>query len=109
MGKRNDNGLWTVPGGHLDRGECPYQGAARELKEEAGLDAKDLKLVKVGKISDMMVYVFKIEVDIMQAIDVSGDPDKECDNWEYIDPNDVREDLHIPLERNCVMKAWLEL
>ena len=25
MGKRNDNGLWTQPGGHLDRGECPHQ------------------------------------------------------------------------------------
>lgn len=108
MGKRNDNGLYTQPGGHLDKGECPYQGAIRELKEETGLDATDVKLVKVIKNGDILVYGFEAKVDPSQEIDVSGDPDKECDSWEYMDPNEVCEELHVPVERNVLLKYWIE-
>ena len=75
MGKRNDNGLYTQPGGHLDKGECPYVGAIRELKEETGLDATDTKLVKVCKNDKIMLYVFEMSVSSDQEVDVSGDPD----------------------------------
>lgn len=30
----NDPGLWVVPGGHLEPGETPIAGAAREVEEE---------------------------------------------------------------------------
>lgn len=30
-------GAWTVPGGHLELEESPREGAARELREEAGV------------------------------------------------------------------------
>lgn len=108
MGKRNDNGLWTQPGGHLDKGECPYAGAMRELKEETGLDALDTELVKVCKNDNIMVYVFEMKVDSEQEIDVSGDPDKECDGWEYTDPNEIKEELHVPIEKNALLKYWME-
>lgn len=108
MGKRNDNGKWTTPGGHLDKGECPYEGAIRELKEETGLDSKDIKLVKVCKNKDILVYVFEMTVDSEQKVDVSGDPDKECNDWEYKDPCDVAEELHVPLEVNAVLKYWMD-
>jgi len=32
-------GLWLQPGGHIDPGELPWQGAAREAVEETGLPA----------------------------------------------------------------------
>lgn len=108
MGKRNDNGLWTNPGGHLDKGECPYFGALRELKEEAGLDATDIELVKVCKNKDILVYVFEVKVDHEQEIDTSKDPDKEVDDWEYVDPNAIREELHVPAEKNALLKYWME-
>jgi 8-oxo-dGTP diphosphatase len=41
-------GQWFLPGGALDAGESPADGARRELKEEAGLDVEgELELVGV--------------------------------------------------------------
>jgi len=31
--------MWMQPGGHLDRGETPFQAAIRETKEETGVTA----------------------------------------------------------------------
>jgi len=41
LGKRSDNGMWATPGGHVDPGENFEEAARRELREEAGIVAKD--------------------------------------------------------------------
>jgi 8-oxo-dGTP pyrophosphatase MutT (NUDIX family) len=33
-------GLWLQPGGHVDEGETPADGALREAREETGLDVR---------------------------------------------------------------------
>ena len=33
-------GLWSMPGGYVDRGEVPEEAAVREVKEETGLEVK---------------------------------------------------------------------
>src|SRR5215210_2443210 len=38
---------WSTPGGHLDFGETPEQCAAREAKEEVGLDVVDIRFLAV--------------------------------------------------------------
>jgi 8-oxo-dGTP pyrophosphatase MutT (NUDIX family) len=106
IGKRNDNGKYTNPAGKANVNEDIYDAMVRELKEETGLDAIDLSIVKVKKINDMLIYLFKVTVDKNQKIDTSKDPDKECLSWDYIDPNDVVENLHIPLERNVLLQYW---
>ncbi len=108
MGKRNDNGLWANPGGHLKVGEQYYEGAIRELEEETGLDVKEIKLVGMCKCDKILVYLFEATVDPSQEVDTSKDPDKECDDWEYIDPNEVRDELHVPLDSNVVLKYWID-
>lgn len=108
MGKRNDTGKWTMPAGHIEKGECPFMGVARELKEETGLDAKEIRMVECKLLEKMLIYLFKIQVFSGQDIDTTGDPDKECNLFSYEDPFDHIEDLHVPAERNIALKYWAE-
>jgi 8-oxo-dGTP pyrophosphatase MutT (NUDIX family) len=106
MGRRNDTDKWTVPAGNIDDGECPFQGMARELKEETGLDAKSIKIVKAGIEAGRLLYLFKIEVHEDQEVDTSGDPDKECDDFTYEDPFDHIDELHVEASRNWALDFW---
>jgi 8-oxo-dGTP pyrophosphatase MutT (NUDIX family) len=38
---------WEIPGGGLEHGEYPFQAAAREVKEETGLDLRPGRLLAV--------------------------------------------------------------
>jgi 8-oxo-dGTP pyrophosphatase MutT (NUDIX family)/ubiquinone/menaquinone biosynthesis C-methylase UbiE len=43
--RRQDNGLWCLPGGHMDLGESIDQTATREAQEETGLTVQIERLV----------------------------------------------------------------
>lgn len=107
MGKRNDNDKMTMPAGHLEKGECPFLGAARELKEETGLDAENIEMVRCGINEDsIMLYLFKVEVKKDQEVDCSNDPDKECDDFTYEDPFDHIDVLHVEASKNWALQEW---
>jgi len=111
MGRRSDNGLMSQPGGHCERGECPYESCVREVKEETGLDPKTVKLVKVkmgGKDGKVMIYLFEVTVDPEQQVDTSNDPDKEFKHLEYVDPSTVMDELHVPIEYNTLLQYWMD-
>jgi 8-oxo-dGTP diphosphatase len=40
-------GAWYFPGGSLEHGETPEEGARREIREETGLEVDDLRLFRV--------------------------------------------------------------
>lgn len=45
--RRADNGMWCMPGGGVEPGECVEMAARRELFEETGLIAGELTLLGV--------------------------------------------------------------
>ncbi len=40
-------GGWDFPGGGMDKGEEPVEGIKREIKEEAGIEVKEVRVVDV--------------------------------------------------------------
>lgn len=47
LAKRTDNGLWCLPGGHVDLGETLEKACLRELFEETGLRARVIRLIGI--------------------------------------------------------------
>ena len=45
------SGLWSLPGGKVERQEAPREAACRELKEETGIEADVAGVVDVVKIA----------------------------------------------------------
>lgn len=57
-----DTGKWTLPGGGLDFGESPEDGAIREAREETGLD------VVLGELCEVQSEVFDYPERQMHAL-----------------------------------------
>lgn len=109
MGRRNDNGKWTNPGGHLDDGETPLDGAIRELAEETGIEVspEDMEFLGSEDIitptgKQYTIHTFRYISGTPELIDVTGDPDAETNHWSWVDisnnclPLEVRDNLHSP-------------
>lgn len=47
MVKEESDGYWSLPGGWADIGYSPGENAVKEVKEEAGLDVKPVRLLAV--------------------------------------------------------------
>jgi 8-oxo-dGTP pyrophosphatase MutT (NUDIX family) len=117
MGIRRDTNRWTAPGGHLEDGEEPVHGAARELLEEAGIaaDTKELRPLKseVAARPDgtkMEISSFLYEPKEKPKTSMGNDPDFEVKRWHWVNvrgglPKHVADKLHVPLERNVLMKG----
>ncbi len=54
------DGMWTVPSGHVEKGETPIEAAIKEAKEEAGvtIQAHDLKFVHVHAVDDVYINLY---------------------------------------------------
>lgn len=86
--KRNNEGslpgVWSVPGGHLEKGEKIEEGAIREFREETGLQIIDeldyLATLNAGVRTKFYLFKYeirrKIEIDLDSAMD--GDEHTEC-------------------------------
>jgi uncharacterized protein len=116
MGKRRDNGRWSLPGGHVDDGESHHQGAIRELMEETGYNAKKLKflgarMVEPQQGKNVHVNIYQHHPDETQKPTWKIDPDKEFNEFRWVStkeplPEEIANNLAHP---NNVALAHLGL
>lgn len=99
-------GSWCMPGGFIELGETPEQAAARECKEETGLEVEITGLVDVYTYQDyrgsgiLIMYKGKIVGGAIK----SGD---DADRVEFFGPDELPE--HIVFDSNVeALAAWRE-
>lgn len=112
MGVRQDSGKWTEPGGHLEAGESPEDGALREVKEETGitLNRSDIQYLGSKEVpaKDLVVHAFRAKLERDPRIGVEGDPDDEVFGWDWIPlkgkklPEVINKNLHVPAKDNVL-------
>ena len=100
-------GGWDFPGGGLNRGEDPYEGAKREIKEETGLEVANIKPVEVvsffNEENDFIVMIgYKATVDINAVVTLSW----EHDEYKWINPNEV-DMYNLPARHMKLLKTAL--
>ena len=94
---------WGLPAGKLNGGECPLQGAIREVGEEVGihLDHSDLQhLTQVYFQTDACRYVFHIygaQLEDRPLVDLSIDEHSEY-RWCTFDEGRALELIHGGME-----------
>ena len=113
MGPRRDSSKWTNPGGHLNEGEKPRDGAVRELFEEAGIKSDPSKLEHVASENvtsadgkRLRIYAYKLNVPSDTATTVKEDPDAEVARWRWVKlplSTEIMRNLHSP--KNVLLKA----
>ena len=116
-GKRRDNNKWTNPGGHLEKDEDMFDGAIRELFEEAGIrvDRDQLTHLKTKNVTKpdgtkLKIHAFIVKVPSDTSTTMKDDPDNEVFRWHWIPikdlklPDTVGHDLHVPTD-NVLLDA----
>lgn len=102
--KRSDNGQWCVPGGALEPLETYTQAAIRELREEVGIEVKDLKLFGLYSGDDRLIkYPNKDVVYSLSVIFITknytgqiSDEDSEVLEHRFFNREDIPNDLFAP-------------
>jgi len=113
MGRRNNSKGFTQPGGHCHEGEEIIMGALRELKEETGLTPNSAELVKVhyNPEKNIFIYLYKMTLEhsvLTPLTEGWDDPDDEVSEWDFYYPNEIFNELHVPIQDNVLVKYWAE-
>lgn len=101
LGKRivpHGKDMWSFPGGHLEYQEDLKDCAIRETKEETGIEVKDLEFFTVS--NDVFPEKHYLTVFMRcnwQANEPRNLESDKCERWEWFSPQDLPEDLFLPV------------
>jgi len=91
------DGMWALPGGHLEVNEGFDDCAKREINEELGIDIKPIKVITVS--NDIAYGVHYVTIGIMAEI-ISGEPKimepDKCSEIKWFEFNKLPENLFNP-------------
>lgn len=93
-------GTWSTPGGHLDFGETLEGCAAREAKEEVGLDVFDVQFRAVT--NDVFKESGKHYITVWMEAQANGEPyiasEREAEEIGWFAWDELPQPLFLPLE-----------
>lgn len=100
------NSAFALPGGHLEFGESFEACAAREVKEETGLDIDNIEVLKVtnnlfhegAEPSHYIMIVLRAVLANPNQLPQNLEPDK-CDGWDWYEWDSLPRPLFWPLEK----------
>jgi 8-oxo-dGTP diphosphatase len=102
FGKRKNahgEGSWSYPGGHLEYGESWEECARREVKEETGIEIKNIRFGTVT--NDIFKNEQKHYITICMLADYSSgelkimEPEK-CEKWDWFEWDKLPQPLFLP-------------
>ncbi|MFJ2773378.1 NUDIX hydrolase [Streptomyces sp. NPDC087300] len=89
-------GTWGLPGGHLELGESLTEAAGRELAEETGVRALDLRVACVTDPDPAANHHMQVGVEV---VDYTGDirvrEPERCLRWEFWPLDALPEELFV--------------
>lgn len=95
-------GLWVVMGGHIELGETIAATAAREAKEEVGLDVEFVRVIQpVEFVYDPAFHDHKHFIGLQCECRLVGDPAPQIDN------DEIQEARWFPLAEAIKLKDLL--
>lgn len=112
LGRRKSahgRGTWSFPGGAIDFGESPLEAAQRELREETGLEIKNLRVhhripfvnTRFPNGSQWVTLYFIGELG--EGHPEVKEPEK-CERWDWFDPDALPEPLFEPLSEGPLIE-----
>ena len=106
MIKRTDNNRWGVPGGAMELGESLEETVKREVREEIGVDVKDLELFGVYSGQELYYkYPSGAEVYNVSVVyiirnfneEVIVNPDEHSE-YKYFDVRNLPDEISPPIK-----------
>lgn len=88
--KEPGKGLWSIPGGRLERGEFIAAGVAREVKEETGLDVEVRELLGILEVPGETHYVILDHVATYEGEDEPR-PGDDVDDVRWVAFDEISE------------------
>ncbi|HEX8946922.1 MAG TPA: NUDIX hydrolase [Candidatus Paceibacterota bacterium] len=102
LGKRKGShgaGEWSFPGGHLEYGESWEVCGAREVLEETGLAAEELRFI--GVTNDIFPEAEKHYITLFMTGTARGEPElrepEKCEEWGWFPIDDLPQPLFPPI------------
>ncbi len=98
---------WTIPKGHLDKGETIEEAAVREVEEETGCIGRIIEIVQpvayLVKSRPKIVVFYRMALIEQRELK----PNKEVDIVEWLKPTDALERLSYQTDRGLVTRVYL--